>query len=294
MKSQNFMESSIILMQSRKEIIFAVTWSASLASIIAGKGFPPVVKSLTAIMATMLIVISVYIYNDVVDRDMDAYSNQDKKKARPIANGKVPVNHALFFVYLTGLIGLGACLTLNLTAFSVGLIYYIMVYLYSYPKVRFKTMMILKNLVTALLMPTAFLISSAAIENKISFSMALISATYYMFTVLAQPAIADMLDYEEDKAFNVKTIGNTLSWKQDLSLYNIGIAVMIVSNILSYAMFGFNIIVPVLTTLLCVYLMAYSYNLREQSGITASYKLRPITYSLILLNPLLLAIGTII
>lgn len=294
MKTQNFMKSSIILFQSRKEIIFAVTWAASLASIIAGKGLPPITESFTSILATMMIVISVYIYNDVIDREMDAYSNQEKKKARPIANGKVPINHAFIFVYLTGLIGLGACLLLNLTAFSVGLFYYILVYLYSYPKVRFKEMMILKNLVTALLMPAAFLIAGAAIENTISLNMALISGTYYMLTVFAQPAIADMLDYEEDKAFNVKTIGNMLSWKQNLTLYNIGIAIMIAGNILSYVLFRFNMVVPVLTTLLCLYLMVYSYNLREQNGITASYKLRPITYSLILLNPLLLAIGTII
>lgn len=293
-EKNNFFESSVLLIQSRREIIFAVTWTASLASIIAGKGFPPIYESFVSIIATMMIVSSVYIYNDVIDKEMDAYSDQEKKKARPIANGRISTKNAMMFVYLSGFIGLGACLLLNYTAFTIGLTYYVLVYLYSYPSVRFKTMYILKNLVASLLMPTAFLISGAGIENRVSGGMALVSATYYALTVLLQPAIADMLDYREDLAFNVKTIGNSLSWKQNLVLYNIGVMAMIVGSILSYTVFGFHYIVPVVTTVLCLYLMTYSYKLRNEDGETASYKLRPISYMLLLMNPLLLAVGAAI
>ena len=243
-ESRNFFESSLILLKSRREIILAVTWTASLASIIAGKGLPPITKSLLSIIATMMIVASVYIYNDVIDREMDAHSEQDKKKARPIAHGKVSPKNAMTFVYITGLIGLGACFMINLTALIIGSTYYVFVFLYSYPRVRFKDMFILKNLITALLMPTAFLISGVAIENRLSSIMALISLTYYFLTVLLQPAIADMLDYQEDISFNVRTVGNTLSWKQSLILYNIGIIMFVASNIISYFVFSFHYIVP--------------------------------------------------
>jgi hypothetical protein len=87
---------------------------------------------------------------------------------------------------------------------------------------------------------------------------------------------------------HVKTIGNTLSWKQNLTLYNIRIVAMIASNIISFVVFGFHIIVSIVTTILCKYLMIYSYYLREESEITTSYKLIPISYTL-LLNSLLLA-----
>jgi 4-hydroxybenzoate polyprenyltransferase len=292
-ESKNFFESSLILFKSRREVIFAVTWTASLASIIAGKGLPPITKSFLSIIATMMIVASVYIYNDVIDREMDAHSEQDKKKARPIAHGKVSQKNAMMFVYLTGLIGLGACFMINLTALIIGSTYYVLVFLYSYPGVRFKDMFILKNLITALLMPTAFLICGVAIESRVSSSIALISFTYYALTVLLQPAIADMLDYQEDISFNVRTIGNTLSWKQDLVLYNIGIIMFVASSIISYFVFSFHYIVPTITTLLCVYLMVYSYKLRDENGENASYKLRPVTYSLLLMNPLLLALGAV-
>ena len=291
MEKKGFFESSILLFKSRKEIIFAVTWTGTLATIIAGKGIPPLTESFLSIIAVMLIVLSVYIYNDVVDREMDAYSEQEKKKGRPIAHGIVSETNAMRFVYLTGLIGLSLCLMLNRVVFSIGFVYYILLFLYSYPSVRFKKMYIIKNLITSLLMPTAFLISGAAVENTLSISMSFLAFAYYILTFLVIPAIADMLDVEEDLAFNVKTLGNTLSWKQNLILYNIGILVLVVSSAISYLLFDISYFVPIITSVVGISLMAYSYKLRNESGLTASYKLRPVSYALILINPLLLALG---
>jgi 4-hydroxybenzoate polyprenyltransferase len=195
------------------------------------------------------------------------------------------------FVYLTGALGIVICLMLNLTVFIIGATYYVLVFLYSYPGVRFKNRFILKNLVTSLLTPTAYLISGVAIENEISRTMAFVAFTYFSLTVLIQPAIADMLDYKEDKAFNVKTIGNVLSWKQNLILFNSGLVMLMASSILSFTVFGFNYIVPTITPILCTYLIIYSYKIRNENGESASYKLRPITYTILCLSPLLMAIG---
>ncbi|MFC1804155.1 UbiA prenyltransferase family protein [Thermoproteota archaeon] len=203
MEKIGFFESSIVLIKSRREIIFASTWTSTLATIIAGKGIPPITESFLAIIANMLIVLSVYIYNDAIDKDMDAYSKKEKKKRRPIAQGIVSENNAMRFVYLTGLIGLGVCLSLSRIVFSIGFIYYILLVLYSYPGVRLKNVFIIKNLVSSLFMPTAFLMSGVAVENKISLSMSFLAFAYYILTVLVVPAIADMLDVEEDLAFNI-------------------------------------------------------------------------------------------
>jgi 4-hydroxybenzoate polyprenyltransferase len=294
MEKEGIIKSSIVLLNSRKDIIFAVTYTAALSSIIAGKGFPPITESFLAIMAVAMIVSSVYIYNDLQDRDMDAHSEQDKKKGRPIAHGKVSIKNAKIFVLITGILGLSISILLGPTTFIIGFSYYTIIFLYSHPKVRFKEMFIIKNLVSSLLMPVAFLLSGAAIEQKISLNMSFLAITYYTLTVLLLPSIADMLDYQEDLDFNVRTIGNSLTWKQNLILYNIGIIVLIVGNIVSYLMFGINLFVPVLTSALGFMLMAYSFKLRNDPGQDASYKLRPVSYALILLNPLTIAIGTLI
>ena len=237
--------------------------------------------------------LSVYLYNDLIDRDMDSFSQQDKKKSRPIAHGEVSEINAKKLIILTGLSGLGSCLLLNTTVFTIGLTYYILLILYSYPTVRFKTKYVIKNLITSLVLPAAFLITGVAVENRMSFNISFLALSYFILSFLLIPAIADMLDYEEDLAFNVKTLGNTLSWKQNLILFNIGIMVIIVSGFISYQIFNVSYFVPIILSVIGIPIMVYSYKLRNESGLTASYKLRPVGYILVVLTPLILALGSV-
>jgi len=241
MEKKGFIESSVELFKSRKEIVFAVTWTASLATIIAGKGFPPLAPSLLSIIAIMMLNLSVYIYNDYIDRDMDSYSEQDKKKGRPIANGNVSETNAMRFIYITGILGL----------------------------------------------------SGAAIENEITLRTSFLAFAYFVLSFALLPAIADMLDYEEDLAFNVKTLGNTLSWKNNLIIFNIGIIVIIASCAISSLLFNISYFVPIVVSAFGIPVMAYSFKLRNENGLTASYKLRPVGYALVMLTPLLLALGAV-
>ncbi len=293
MEKNGFIESSVELFKSRKEIVFAVTWTASLATIIAGKGFPPLAPSLLSIIAIMMLNLSVYIYNDYIDRDMDGYSEQDKKKGRPIANGNVSETNAMRFIYITGILGLSLCLILGQFVFIIGSTYYLLLVLYSYPIVRFKTIYVVKNLITSLVLPVSFLISGAAIENTITLRTSFLAFAYFILTFALLPAIADMLDYEEDLAFNVKTLGNTLSWKNNLILFNIGVLVIIASGVVSYLLFNISYFVPIILSVFGIPVMAYSFKLRNESGLTASYKLRPVGYVLVMLTPLLLALGAV-
>lgn len=294
MNNIDFIKSSIILIKSRKEIVFAVTWTASLASIIAGRGFPPIYPTLLAILTVMMINLSVYIYNDVIDKEMDAYSEQEKKKSRPIAHGEVTEKTAMRFVGLTALIGILSCYMINDITFIAGLVYFVLLYLYSYPNVRFKTTYIVKNLVTSLVLPAAFFITGTAVEQAITFSTLFLTTAYFILSFALLPAIADMLDYEEDLAFNIKTLGNTLSWKQNLLVFNVGILVIIISGLTAYLVLGLNMFVPIILTVIGVPVMGYTYVLRNESGLTASYKLRPVGYVLVMLTPLIMSIGAVL
>ena len=69
--------------------------------------------------------------------------------------------------------------------------------------------------------------------------------------------------------------------------------VLIIGNAVSYFLYDVNYFVPIITSAIGLTLMGYSYKLRNEPGKTASYKLRPVSYVLILLNPLLLALGAI-
>ena len=240
-----------------------------------------------------MINLSVYIYNDLIDREMDAFSQQEKKKTRPIAHGEVSEINAKRCILLAGLLGLGSCLLLSSTVFTIGLIYYILLFLYSYPSVRFKTKYIIKNLITSLVLPAAFLISGVAVENRLSLSISLLASSYFVLSFMLLPAIADMLDFDEDRAFNVKTLGNTLSWKQNLILFDTGIITIIASGFVYYQMFNLSYYVPIILSVIGIPVMIYSFKLRNESGETASYKLRPVGVVLILTTPLILALGSV-
>lgn len=294
MEKEGVLNSILLLFNSRKDIIIGVTWTSVLASILAGNGFPPLYETFLSTFATMFIISSVYFYNDIVDRDMDAHSTQEKKKGRPIAHGRVSISFSQSFVMVTGVLGLLFGWMVNNYVFAIGLTYFVVVLLYSYPKTRFKEVFIVKNLVTSLLFPTAFLIGASGVHNTIKPSILLTASTYYVLTVLVLPAIADMLDYREDLDFNVKTIGNTLSWGQNLMLFNCGVVLLLIGNILASYWYSVSPYVPLVTSFFVVYLMALSYSLRDENGETAAYKLRPISFAVLLLNPLILALSVFI
>jgi len=293
LSEKGFLTSSILLFKSRKEVIFGVTWPTTLATLIAGKGFPPISKTLLSIFAIMMLSLSVYIYNDIIDRKMDAYSNKEKKKGRPIAHGVVSVENAKLFVIFTSIIGLSISLLLGRVVFFLGIIYSILFYLYSYPRVRFKEKFIMKNVITSLVFPAGLLLGGAAIEGTISPIILFLAVTEYIFMFLILPVGADYLDLEEDKAFNIKTIGGTLSWRNNIILFNIGVIVIILSTAISYFLFDISYISFILMAVFGVPLMLYSINLIKENGITAAYKLRPIGYTYLMLTPLFITIGVI-
>jgi 4-hydroxybenzoate polyprenyltransferase len=294
MNQKGFFESSIILLKSRIGITLSCTWFGSLASIIAGKGFPPILDSFLSIVALAMVVTSVYVYNDIIDREMDAHSSNPAKKKRPIAHGVVPVKNAMRFVYLSGILGLGLCLYLGPLVFSVAFIYYVLIFLYSYPPVRFKKMFVIKTIVTCFLLPACFMIPAVAVEKTISTNIIILATLWYIFSFLISPVLTDILDAEEDLAFNIRTIGNTLSWKQNLILFNLGIITLWSTSIIANLIAGVSYFIPIAYSLVCAPVMILSYKLRNDDEVATAQKLRALGRIYILLNPLLLAIGTLL
>jgi 4-hydroxybenzoate polyprenyltransferase len=289
----NIIKSFFILFNSRKEIVFAVTWGTSLATLIAGRGFPPIFISLQSIIAVAMLSLSVYVYNDIIDRDMDAYSDKEKKKGRPIAHKRVTIPTAYKFIAFTAILGLGISYIIGITTFIISLIFYIVFFLYSYPKIRFKSMFIIKNIVTSAIIPVSILIGGTAVEGRVSPTILFSAGALYIFTFFVLPAGADCLDLEEDKAFEIKTIGGTLTWKQNLILFDSGIILLTLLTIVAYKQLLFTYYTPLLIGTFGLALLIFTLKLLNEDGKEASYKLRPVGYAYLMLIPLFLAIGII-
>jgi 4-hydroxybenzoate polyprenyltransferase len=293
LSKNNILRPFLLLLKSRKEIIFGITWSTSLATVIAGRGFPPIYESVLSIFAAAMLFSSVYIYNDIIDREMDAYSDKEKKKGRPIAHEQVTVKTAYVFMIVTGLIGLLTSFMISMSTLLVAVSFYIIFFLYSYPPVRFKKMYIIKNVVTAATVPTGILMGGTAVNGFFTPTTLFITGLTYVFMFLILPAGADCLDIEEDQAFQVKTIGGTLSWRQNLILFDAGVLILIIVTALTYQKFAFSYLAPLLITGFGVPLLLYSTKLMKEDGVTAAYKLRPVAYSYLMLVPLFIALGSV-
>ena len=233
------------LFKSRVEAIFLWSWSTTIACMIAGRGFPPLVPTLLVILAAILVTASVYIYNDVVDAEMDKLN--ENKTDRPIANGSVSKASAMLFVTLAGAAGLALSYLVSLPTFAVCLAWFIVFTLYSLPSVRLKKRFIIKEVTTSSGQIFAAFMGGFAVSNAFNLSVVFAGLVFWLFTFLGLPAFADTLDAKEDALFDVKTIGRALNWRRKIQLMGVGVLFFMTVMPLTYARFGFNVILPIST-----------------------------------------------
>jgi len=246
MKSPNyfsFQRAIPILIRSRLEIIFVWPWVTAASCLIVGKGFPPLVSSLTSVIAMFFISMSVYIYNDVIDADMDKLN--PVKKSRPIPSGKVSKEYAMCFIYLSAIIGIFLISITNIYSLVFSFLYLFLFTLYSYPGVHLKKKFLFKEFIIALGWPLSSLVASYAVANRFSFNAFFAGIFFAIFAFMGMPALNDSMDIESDILQGVKSLAVVLSWKRKVQLMIIGVLIIMTLSPLTYINLGFNILLPI-------------------------------------------------
>jgi 4-hydroxybenzoate polyprenyltransferase len=197
------------LIISRLEMLFVFTWNAAVGSLIISRGLPEIKSIIYSMSSTLFITLSVYIYNDIIDRYTDAESLcTDTYSKRIIAHGIVPVNHAYVLVVLSSISGLGIAYLTNIMTFKIGLIYWLVLMLYSFPRVSLKNRFILNTLVKAFGGPFfPLILGGSAIINAVSplvLFIALVSGTYAFLVI---PIVTDFTELEERR---IHVFGNNI------------------------------------------------------------------------------------
>jgi 4-hydroxybenzoate polyprenyltransferase len=233
------------LVKSRVEPIFAWPWSALIACLMAGRGFPPILVTVLAVLSMMLITSSVYIYNDIVDKEMDQYNF--KKKNRPLVTGEVSVRFAQYFVAITAVLGLALAYFINWNVFVWSSVYFLLFFVYSYPLVRLKKMYVVKEIIIALVIPMSSVIGSYAVLGSFSLPIIYAGTTMGLFLFLMMPALNDSFDVDEDKIYGIKTLAQTLSWRIRTYMMASGILLMVVLTYTASVWFNLSIVLPVAT-----------------------------------------------
>ncbi len=236
-------KSLSLLLWSRRDVLFMLCWCTTIGLMVASRGIPPFRSTLTALISTLLIGTSVYIYNDLVDAEMDNIS--PKNDVRPIASGRVAKSYAKLMILASGSVGLILTYLINMQTLIVSLTWFILFSLYSYPRVRLKNMILVKEVVVSSAWPLCSLIGSLAVTGSVSIPALFSGLLFGTFIFLVQPALVDSLDVYQDGLYGVNSLARVLSWKRKVQMLTLGALVIMTITPLTYSRMGFNVILPI-------------------------------------------------
>jgi 4-hydroxybenzoate polyprenyltransferase len=243
MSIPELLRSTATLVRSRLEAIFVWSWATTVSCLIVGRGFPPLIPTLKSIVAMIFISLSVYIYNDINDRELDKIN--PFKKTRPLPAGKVPIKHAKILVVISSLIGLSVAFSINFYCFIFSLVYFILYSIYSYPKIHLKKRYIIKESVVTSGFILTSLVGSYAVVGMFAKNAFFASLINSFLSFAFQPVITDTSDIEVDRIQGVKTIAMVLSWKRKMQLLITSVLIIMTITPLTYVQFGFNMMFPI-------------------------------------------------
>jgi len=191
----------------------------------------------------MAISLSVYIYNDITDIKIDKINKLD----RPLVTGKASIKDAFELVIFLSLLGHIIALLISLKFFLLILSFFILFFIYSFPKVHLKSKFLLKDLTIAFGTFLSYLIGGSVIGSILT--PIILMAIVGFVASLSTSIVKDIEDVKGDKVYKVKTL--PIVWGFTLTV-RLAIALVVsggIATIIGYYQLGFNIAFPILATL---------------------------------------------
>ncbi len=245
-----------LLLWSRREVLFMWTWCVIIACMVASNGSPPLQATALTLFSILLVGSSTYIYNDLVDAEMDRISEVHKN--RPIASGKVRKPDAWFTIIVSGAVGLGLSYMIGMPIFLLTLGWFILFTLYSHPRIRLKKIMFVKELVVSSGWPIISLVGSYAVLGTVSWPAMFSGLLFGAFTFLGLPALSDSFDAYEDGVYGVNSLGRVLSWRRKVQMLGLAALLMMTVTPLTYSQLGFSVIMPISVVALSLVMLRWA------------------------------------
>lgn len=276
MSKPSIIRSAFLLIRSRVEAIFIWSWATTVTCMIVGRGYPPLVPSLLAVCSIAFISISVYVYNDIIDMEIDKIN--EYKKNRPLPSGEVTVEQARTVSLVSGIIGLAMGLATNIYTFLFELIYFVLFTIYSYPRIHLKKKFLLKELVvTSGVFLTCFA-GSYALTNQFSPTAFFSTIIFATVSFVGQPAFNDTYDIEADRVQGVKSLASVLSWRRKMQIFILGVLFIMTVTPLTYVRFGFNMLLPIYAVLGSLVFLRYLMPITDSVENVVIFKIRKVAY----------------
>jgi geranylgeranylglycerol-phosphate geranylgeranyltransferase len=246
---QSIVSTYVDLVKSRVMVILIYTFPALINLLIASHLTPSVQDIVLITLCVTLISYAVYWYNDYSDAEFDRIKEgevETDRSKRPYTSGKISRNQFLTYILLNALIGLVIAYYINPYVFIIQIGYLILGILYSTEPFRLKKRIIGKQLV----------VMAGVILSCISGALVyrtLLPANVYSIIInsiiyATAPTLGDIRDIQGDRAVGAKTLpvlfGPSFSVRFSIS----GFIAAIVAGLVGYYEVGFNIALPILTT----------------------------------------------
>jgi geranylgeranylglycerol-phosphate geranylgeranyltransferase len=248
--TQIILGSYLELLKSRTMVIFTYAFPAFINVLIASRMNPNIYQTLLTTLCVTLTSYAIYWYNDYSDVDYDRIKegeNETDRSRRPYTSGRVTENQFLAFILVTGIAGLLLAYYINIYVFAVQLAYIFLGIIYSAEPIRLKKRIIGKQ----------FIVMAGGVLSCLSGALAVgtvFPANMYSMVINAiiyatAPTLGDIRDIVGDRKVGAKTLPVIYGPKFSVRFAIGGFVAVILAGLIGYYGVGFNVALPVLTTI---------------------------------------------
>lgn len=140
-----------------------------------------IIKSFTAFINFCMLSASIYLVNDIKDIETDRA--HPEKKHRPIASGKISVGTAWVYFTIMAVLAIGLAYTLGIKYFTVAMIYFVVMLLYSF---KLKHIVIMDLMIIAGGFVARAVAGAFAVDVMISSWLLVCTTSLALFLVIAK------------------------------------------------------------------------------------------------------------
>jgi geranylgeranylglycerol-phosphate geranylgeranyltransferase len=248
--AQMVVGSYIELLKSRVMVVFVYAFPALINLLIASRMNFNIYQMFLITSCVTLTSYAVYWYNDYSDAEFDRIKEgevETDRSMRPYTSGRIMKNQFIAFILLTGLVGLFFAYYINIYVFVVQLAYLLLGVLYSVEPVRLKKRLIGKQ----------FVVMAGAVLSCLSGALVtgtVLPANIYSMIINAiiyatAPTLGDIRDIVGDRKIGARTLPVIFGPKFAVRFALGGFVAVILAGLVGYYEVGFNVALPLLTTI---------------------------------------------
>ena len=232
----------MLCIRARLKQISCLVWATLIGILVASNGTPTFLSLSLILLATFAMAAAMYLYNDIMDYDIDKINKVD----RPIARDVVSKNDAASLVLLLSAFAIILSLLMNTQSLLFCTTFLALGFLYSAPYVRLRDRFMAKQTIPATGALICNLIGGTAV-GKTPPSLIYAAILFFLLSFAGAP-LGDLADIKGDREKGARTFavvfGPSFTIKLSIAIF---LLISIVTAV-SFSSFGFNILTPILVT----------------------------------------------